>query len=395
MRLSALAFILLFVPALAYAALININTADSALLQTLPGIGPSKATAIIDYRTQHGPFAQIQDIQNVSGIGPATFANIQALITVGDSSSPSNGSGGSATTTTVTTSPSTPGGSAGTYVPPPSALILDIGTDRVATLEVPIPFSAVVKTKGGAPDPTAEVLWSFGDGSSATGRRVEKTYHHAGTYLVVARARDDEVVAQADITLTARPTTIAITSVSADGITIENRGTERLDLSGWRLLSSTGTFRFPDGTLLLPESRVLFSWAVMNLPVSLAVTLVFPDGMTAVQYPSLLPPTPVAPTQLPPPLASSQEEQTVDYPSGYDEATPAITRTNAPANAGQAIGAPTPANGLAGVGASASVPRDPIPTTRSPRSLLAFMHSGWALGLLGAIALAGGAIMIL
>lgn len=72
-------------PALA-SDLININTADAALLETLPGIGPSKSAAIIDYRTQNGPFARIEDIQNVSGIGPSTYANIAPLITVGASS---------------------------------------------------------------------------------------------------------------------------------------------------------------------------------------------------------------------------------------------------------------------------------------------------------------------
>jgi len=65
------------------AALVNINTADATLLDTLPGIGPSKAAAIIDYRTKNGPFAVIEDIQNVSGIGPTTFANMKAQITVG------------------------------------------------------------------------------------------------------------------------------------------------------------------------------------------------------------------------------------------------------------------------------------------------------------------------
>ncbi|MEJ2211532.1 MAG: ComEA family DNA-binding protein [Anaerolineae bacterium] len=60
---------------------VNINTADAAALEELPGIGPSLAQRILDFRQTHGPFAQIEDIQEVSGIGPATFAKIQDLIT--------------------------------------------------------------------------------------------------------------------------------------------------------------------------------------------------------------------------------------------------------------------------------------------------------------------------
>ncbi len=62
---------------------VNINTATAVEMDALPGIGPSTAQAIIDYRLQHGPFQFIQDIQNVPGVGPATFAKIQDYITVG------------------------------------------------------------------------------------------------------------------------------------------------------------------------------------------------------------------------------------------------------------------------------------------------------------------------
>jgi competence protein ComEA len=67
----------------ANSTLININTADSALLETLPGIGPSTAANIIEHRTAHGPFATIENLQDVPGIGPAKFAQVQPLITVG------------------------------------------------------------------------------------------------------------------------------------------------------------------------------------------------------------------------------------------------------------------------------------------------------------------------
>lgn len=62
--------------------LIDINRATIDQLETLPGIGPSTAQKIIDYRTQNGFFEAIEDIMNVSGIGESTFDNIKDLITI-------------------------------------------------------------------------------------------------------------------------------------------------------------------------------------------------------------------------------------------------------------------------------------------------------------------------
>ena len=59
---------------------ININTASPTELETLPGIGPSLAQSIVDYREAQGPFAAVEDIQNVSGVGPATFVGFRDLI---------------------------------------------------------------------------------------------------------------------------------------------------------------------------------------------------------------------------------------------------------------------------------------------------------------------------
>ena len=62
--------------------LININTASAADFESLSGIGEVLAAAIVDYRTQNGPFAAVDDLEDVSGIGPATLEEIRDQITV-------------------------------------------------------------------------------------------------------------------------------------------------------------------------------------------------------------------------------------------------------------------------------------------------------------------------
>ena len=66
--------------------LININTAPQIELEPLSGVGPVIAKAIIQFRLEHGPFKEIDDIQAVSGIGPMTFEKIKSFITVGGAS---------------------------------------------------------------------------------------------------------------------------------------------------------------------------------------------------------------------------------------------------------------------------------------------------------------------
>lgn len=63
---------------------ININTASEVELQTLPGIGPAKAQAIVKYREENGNFATLEDLKKVSGIGDKIFDQINDQITVSE-----------------------------------------------------------------------------------------------------------------------------------------------------------------------------------------------------------------------------------------------------------------------------------------------------------------------
>ena len=70
-------FVALFAWAGIALAAVNINSATKEQLETLDGIGPVKAQAIIDYRKKNGPFKTLEDLKKVDGIGDATFDKVR------------------------------------------------------------------------------------------------------------------------------------------------------------------------------------------------------------------------------------------------------------------------------------------------------------------------------
>ncbi|MQF89675.1 MAG: helix-hairpin-helix domain-containing protein [SAR202 cluster bacterium] len=62
--------------------MIDLNTASANLLDTLPGIGPALAQAIIDFRENVHPFQSVVEVQEVQKIGPVTYENMRELVTV-------------------------------------------------------------------------------------------------------------------------------------------------------------------------------------------------------------------------------------------------------------------------------------------------------------------------
>lgn len=63
-------------------AAVNINTATPADLDGVKGIGPSKAQAIVDYRSKHGPFKSLDDLKNVKGFGEKSIAKLKGELSV-------------------------------------------------------------------------------------------------------------------------------------------------------------------------------------------------------------------------------------------------------------------------------------------------------------------------
>lgn len=84
-RLATLLFAvsLALSPFVAFAAPININTADAKTLETaMVGVGPKTAKAIVDYRAKNGPFKSVEDLEKVKGIGPKLIEKNRANLLV-------------------------------------------------------------------------------------------------------------------------------------------------------------------------------------------------------------------------------------------------------------------------------------------------------------------------
>lgn len=366
MRFASLLVLAFLLPVFAHAALININVANAELLDTLPGIGPSKAAAIITYRNEHGPFSKIEDIQNVNGIGPSTYTDIKSLITVGETTLPK--SSNSATTTTAITNSV---GGTPEYIPIPALRIIT-GGDRTVSSGADTPFTAVVYDGKGNKRDDAFVSWSFGDGMRRTGASVYHAYYYPGEYIAVVRvSTSDGGDALKEMVITAEDASVKIASVSARGISLANDSQRTLDLSLWRLSMGGKEFKIPAGTQILSGRNILFPSQIIQLPIADSASLLYPSGETAVVYP------PAQVRQLSAPAASYEKIQEVEQ----------ITGTNTDIQAHEeAVRAPAVATELAAAGAA-------LPAT--PKKHGGIFSSPWFLGLLGVVALAGTAFIFI
>lgn len=385
MRTAGLLALAIFLPAVALAAeLVNINTADAALLDTLPHIGPTLAQRIIDYRTEHGPFARIEDLQNVSGIGSGSnYADIAPLITVGDAApaDPAPATPPATSTPPVVTSTASvappPASGPAEYLPIPALRIIGAG-DRIVSSGADTAFAVSVYDGNGNRRDDALVTWAFGDGMHRTGANIFHAYREPGEYLAVVRAATaDGGDAREEVVVTVKQAGIKIASVSPRGIMLANGDSRPLDLSHWRLVMGGQEFKIPEDTVILAGRTVLFPAQVIELPPAAAASLLYPNGEVAAAYPAL-----------PAPIVSAVAQPLTRAPGSVSiQKVEPITSTTDGAAHEEEADAPAAATELAAAGAAVAPEAD-------ARSWSLF-RSPWTLGLLGVIALAGGAFIFL
>src|SRR3989344_3249293 len=254
---------------------ININTADKPALETLSGIGPSKAQAIIDYRTQNGPFATIEEINNVSGIGDATYNNIKDHITVsgGVSTVPSE--------TPATTPAATPTPAPGTA---PSAtsdvLTVDAGGDRVVIVGADAQFTARAYRNKTTVE-NAAFMWNFGDGSTAQGESVLHRFEYVGRHVVIMTGSKDGASATDRFTVTAESAQLALQVQSDGSVEIKNLAPRDIDLSHWIIRSAGQRFVLADNSLILADQTMRISPNVLHFYAGNSTELAYPDGVLA------------------------------------------------------------------------------------------------------------------
>lgn len=281
-RLFLVLCLLILLPAASHvqAALININTAGVAELDTLPGIGPAYAQRIIDYRNLNGLYQKIEDIKNVSGIGNVTFANLKDYITVGAiSGSEENVFDQEENTTTATTTAETTTSSSQsssntvtvsthyiatplTAVKPDTKFAVGAGRDRLGTVGTPIEFR--VESNNETTRQTT-FKWNFGDGMVGNGEVTNHSYLYPGEYVVVLNASgpDGQAVSRTNVRIV--PSELSVSFASPERIEITNNSKSEVNLYGRAIVAGSKIFVLPQDTIIKSGQKISFTSNVTGL----------------------------------------------------------------------------------------------------------------------------------
>jgi len=206
------------------------------------------------------------------------------------SSTPASTESGVATTTEQTAlEPSPPpankGGSAWTFTP---QLYVNAFVPARGVAGAPLVFDAVAVGVKKELIPNARYVWSFGDGGTVEGKKVQHTYHYPAVYVVMVTAASGEWNAtdRKEVTIAAPELVISEVREGAVGfIEVHNDGGSDVDMSHWMLLSGSGIFSIPQGTIIAAGKSVPFPSAITNLSADFAsIALLYPNGSVAVAY---------------------------------------------------------------------------------------------------------------
>lgn len=291
-------------------ALVNINTASLAELDTLPGVGPATAEKIVDTR----PFSSTTDIQNVQGIGgpgSKTYEAIINLITVsGTTEVVMNETDDTADVVTANqqAAVSSVGGTKEVR-PPVSGLTLTAPNVAYAGQLLDLD----VNPNDGTDGRLVRYFWNFGDGHVSTEKNPSHQYVRPGKYVIMVESYFQKTTKTARRELTVLPLQLGITPLAGGGIEIINQGSQEIDLGGMSL-NSTGTFVFPKHTILLAGASLIVesvSGPGALLTDEFGKSLVFNTTPTANVPATIKTSTPIAARPKSTPTASAEATSTV------------------------------------------------------------------------------------
>lgn len=136
------------------------------------------------------------------------------------------------------------------------------------------------------PIENARYLWNFGNGETKEGQNVLHYYKYPGEYIVILNVSSGEYSASDRIVVNAFPAELSISKIEDDFIEIHNKSDFELSLSWWQLQSGNERFIIPKDTIILPNKKLIFSIDVTGLhtPVKEVVSLLYPNGVSAVTF---------------------------------------------------------------------------------------------------------------
>ena len=214
-----------------------------------------------------------------------TAASTPKAINASVASSPPPSSSGAPTEAQTQTpaSDNQPSNTTATTYEEPKRITADAGENETATAGTRVIFEGSAMGLQNKPLPDARLLWSFGDGATAEGKKVEHTFIYPGTYTISLTASSGEWSDTDRIKIEVHEATISISAVdsSEDGfITLSNNNQNDADISRWSLLAGQTAFYFPDNTFIGSSSKTTFPNPITKLAWSAGEKIVL-------RYPNL------------------------------------------------------------------------------------------------------------